>query len=247
MDVRPGRVAAVAGPSVADIPLSIIIPCLNEAAGIAPGLRVLQPLRQQSVEIIVVDGGSHDATVALAKPLVDVVLTSAPGRAVQMNTGARVAQGDWLLFLHSDTRLPGDAEQWLEVLSGQSRRWGFFPVRLSGGHPGLRVIERFMNWRSRLTSIATGDQCLFVGRDVFASLGGFASIPLMEDVDLSRRLCRHWAPWIWQTPVVTSSRRWETKGLFRTVCLMWWLRLAFFIGVKPGRLHRWYYGTVNHE
>lgn len=194
-------------------------------------------------EIIVVDGGSKDETVEFARGLADRVLIAPPGRASQMNAGARAARGEILLFPHADTLLPLRAgELIVDGLTRSSRGWGRFDVRLAGRHPMLRVIERAMNLRSRLTGIATGDQAIFVRRSLFERVGGYPEIALMEDVALSRRLKREGPPLCLRVPVVTSSRRWERDGILRTVLLMWSLRLAFFLGVDANRLARLYYG-----
>ncbi|WP_246124966.1 TIGR04283 family arsenosugar biosynthesis glycosyltransferase [Exilibacterium tricleocarpae] len=221
--------------------MSIIIPALNEVAAIAATLAPLQGWRERGVEVILADGGSLDGTLEAARAGVDRVVSSVPGRSVQMNAGAAVARGDYLLFLHADTTLPaafaGDIDHW----ATRQVAWGFFPVRLSGAGVVLRVVERAMNWRSRWTAVATGDQCLFVRRDLFRQLGGFPAIPLMEDVAMSKQLRRLSAPHIEAQPVVTSSRRWERRGVAKTVALMWWLRLAYFFGRDPGRLAKIYY------
>ncbi|HSU15084.1 TIGR04283 family arsenosugar biosynthesis glycosyltransferase [Longimicrobium sp.] len=218
-------------------PLSIIIPTLNEAAGIAATLGALQPLRARGCEVIVADGGSADDTVALARPLADRVVTSERGRARQQNAAAAAATGEVLLFLHADTRLPPDAD---ELVIGGLRRsgrgWGRFDVRLTGRHPMLRVIERMIGVRSRLSGIATGDQAIFVRRDWFARAGGFPDIPLMEDVALSKALKTLGPPLCLSQPVTTSSRRWEERGVMRTMVLMWRLRWAFWRGADPARL-----------
>lgn len=216
--------------------LSIVIPCLDEAAGIVATLEALRPLRERGHEVIVVDAGS-DGTAELARPHADRVLRSPRGRAVQMNRGARAASGDVLLFLHADTRLPPSAERAIRRgLEGTGRLWGRFDVRLSGRRFCLRVIETLMSWRSRLTGIATGDQAIFVTRERFQAVGGYREIPLMEDIELSRALRRLGPPVCLRERVVTSSRRWERNGVARTVLLMWWLRLRFYLGADPADL-----------
>lgn len=221
--------------------LSIIIPALNEAAGIRGVLLALQGLRARGHEVIVVDGGSADGTAELARPLADGVLVSPAGRAGQQNAGAAAAAGDVLLFLHADTRLPEGAAEWvLDGLRATGRGWGRFDVRLSGAHPMLRVVERMMNLRSRATGIATGDQAIFVRRAWFGRAGGFPGIPLMEDVALSAALRRMGRPLCLRQRVVTSSRRWEQRGIWRTIALMWRLRLEFALGADPARLARRY-------
>jgi rSAM/selenodomain-associated transferase 2 len=182
----------------------------------------------------VVDGGSTDRTAELASPFSDRVLTSEKGRARQMNTGARAASGDALLFLHADTRLPADADR--RVLEALARSaWGRFDVRIEGRHPLLPVVAAAMNLRSRLTGIATGDQAIFVRRDAF---GGFPEIPLMEDIAFSAAMEER--PACLREKAVTSGRRWERGGVLRTVLLMWRLRFLYALGVPPARLARHY-------
>lgn len=221
--------------------LSIIIPTLNEEGEIGATLAALQPLRARGCEVIVADGGSADATVARARPLADAVVASHPGRARQQNAGAAAAGGEILLFLHADTRLPGGADALIgDGLRRTGRGWGRFDVRLTGRHPLLRVIERMMNLRSRLTGIATGDQAIFVRRDWFRGVDGFPVIPLMEDVALSQVLKRRGPPLCLREAAVTSSRRWEQRGVWRTMVLMWRLRLAWWLGADPEDLARRY-------
>jgi rSAM/selenodomain-associated transferase 2 len=217
--------------------LSIIVPTLNEAAGIGAALAALQPLRALGHEVVVVDGGSGDGTPDLAAPLADRVANAPRGRASQMNAGARLATGDVLLFLHADTRLPPRADRLvLDGLSGSGRAWGRFDVRIDGQHRLLRMVAALMNLRSRWTGIATGDQAIFVRRDVFVSVGGFPGLPLMEDVALSAALKRVSPPLCLHERATTSGRRWESRGVFRTIALMWWLRLRYFLGASPARL-----------
>jgi rSAM/selenodomain-associated transferase 2 len=206
----------------------------NEAAVIEQTLQPLQRFREQGVELIVVDGGSKDSTEDVAKPLVDLYLHSEKGRACQMNHGAAHASGQVLLFLHSDTLLPDDFLTPFFVV--KEKLWGFFPVRLSGAHWLLRCVEKSMNLRSRLTRVATGDQTIWVTRSLWSDVGGFQSIPLMEDVELSKRLRKIESPLVADQPVVTSSRRWESRGVVGTILLMWRLRLLYFLGVSPSYL-----------
>jgi len=221
--------------------ISIIIPALNEAAVIVQTLSSLQPLRTAGHEVILVDGESEDATVDLSRPLLDRLIRGLRGRGRQMNAGARVARGEILLFLHADTLLPEDADRLIrEGMKAQGRRWGRFDVRLSGTHPTLRIIEVLMNLRSRLTGIATGDQAIFVQRELFEAAGGFPDIDLMEDIALSKILKRHGCPLCLRQRVLTSSCRWETNGILRTVLLMWRLRLSYLIGSDPAHLARLY-------
>ncbi len=222
-------------------PLSIIVPTLNEAAAVGAMLAALQPLRAAGYELIVVDGGSEDETVQRAAAHVDVLLQASRGRARQMNAGAGAAQGAVLWFLHADSLPPPQAGKLiLEGLARSGRDWGRFDVRLSGAHTLLRVVERLMNLRSRITGIATGDQGMFVRRELFERLGGFPDIELMEDIALSRALNRIGPPLCLDTPLLSSSRRWEQGGIVRTILLMWSLRLAYALGVSPARLLRWY-------
>ncbi len=219
--------------------LSIVVPTLNEAQNIVPLLTGLQPLRVRGVEVVVADGGSSDGTPALAAPLADQVLSAAQGRARQMNAGAARATGVALLFLHADTRLPDDALRAVDFALNR-RRWGRFDVRFDSRRPLLRLVARMMNLRSRLTGIATGDQALFMTRAAFESAGGFPEQPLMEDIELSRRLRRIGRPACLKISVVTSARRWEAHGIWRTILLMWRLRWAYWRGVEPAQLARRY-------
>lgn len=220
--------------------LSIIIPALNEADNILATLAPLQVMRQRGHEVIVVDGGSCDATVAHATPLADQIVHSEAGRARQMNAGVEHAQGDVLWFLHADTQVPVESDQQLLQSLQGPRVWGRFDVRLSGRHPLLRLIARMMNLRSCITGIATGDQGIFVRRDAFTQAGGFPQQPLMEDITLSIRLKKLGKPVCIKTPLVTSSRRWEKRGILRTVLLMWRLRLLYALGTDPVHLARLY-------
>jgi rSAM/selenodomain-associated transferase 2 len=221
--------------------LSIIIPALNEGKAITGALDALVELRWFGVEIIVVDGGSTDATIQRARMRADYVIRAPRGRATQMNAGAAIATGDILLFLHADTRLPPESERLIfEGLARSPHEWGRFDVAIEGDHPMLRIVAATMNLRSRVTGIATGDQAMFVKRDVFHAVGGFPEIPLMEDIALSKALKRRGRPLCIPDRVVTSGRRWETNGIARTILLMWRLRLAYFLGADPARLARQY-------
>jgi rSAM/selenodomain-associated transferase 2 len=215
--------------------LSIIVPVLNEAQHIAHALIQLAPLRARGAQVIVVDGGSSDDTRLLAAPLADLVLGSARGRAAQMNAGAAAARGDALLFLHADTTLPIDADA-LIATALCDHDWGRFDVAIAGTHPMLPLTAAMMNLRSRNTGIATGDQAIFMRRASFDRVGGYATIPLMEDIDISKRLKRIGAPACLRARVTTSGRRWEQHGVWRTIFLMWRLRLAFFLGADPHAL-----------
>jgi rSAM/selenodomain-associated transferase 2 len=221
--------------------LSIIIPVHNEASAIAGALTACRPLRERGAEIVVVDGGSTDSTRAIAAGAADHMLTAPRGRALQQNAGAQQASGDVLLFLHSDTQLPPGADTLIEgALVTSGAQWGRFDVRFDASQPMLRSVAAMMNARSRLTGIATGDQCIFVRRDAFAAVGGFPTIELMEDIELSKRLRRLSKPACLHATVTTSARRWVTNGIWRTIVLMLSLRLAHFFGVSPTRLAKWY-------
>lgn len=228
------------------IRLSIIVPVLDEAAGIAAALAPLQPLRRAGVEVIVVDGGSRDATPTLAAPLADLVVNAPRGRGSQMNAAAARARGDVLLFLHADTRLPDTAPAAIAGAVAAGACWGRFDVTIAGRITGLGLVASMMNLRSRLTGIATGDQALFVTRAAFDRAGGFPDIPLMEDIVLSGRLRGIARPACLRERVVTSGRRWEKHGLLRTILAMWRLRLRFFLGADPQALAR-EYGYVPRE
>ena len=220
--------------------LSIVMPGLDEAAGSTATLQALAPLRARGHELIVVDGGSRDGTAALAAAAADRVLGSPPGRARQMNAGAAHARGDVLVFLHADTTLPADADTLLGQAVRGGARWGRFDVRITGDAAMLRVIAACMNLRSRLSGIATGDQAIFVERRLFEALGGYAEQPLMEDIELSRRLRAVAAPACLRAQVQTSGRRWQQRGVWRTVWLMWQLRWRYWRGDSPEALaHRY--------
>ncbi|MEX2474399.1 TIGR04283 family arsenosugar biosynthesis glycosyltransferase [Marinobacter sp.] len=226
--------------------LSLIVPVWQEAATIGTTLAHLQPLRDAGHEVIVVDGGSDDGTVGLAKGGCDRVIHSGRGRALQMNAGAQVASGNVLLFLHADTRLPASALGALVQFQASRQAWGRFDVRLSGRRSLFRVIAWFMNRRSRLTGIATGDQAMFVRRLVFEALRGFEPVPLMEDVEFSSRLKLVSRPFCIADPVVTNSRRWEQQGAWRTILLMWRLRWRYWRGESPESLVTAYRSDVRN-
>jgi rSAM/selenodomain-associated transferase 2 len=216
--------------------LTIVVPVLNEAGGIGEALGALAPLRACGHEVIVVDGGSSDATVELAVPLCDQLALSPRGRAAQMNAGARLARGDVLVFLHADTRLPEGADRLIGAALAQSS-WGRFDVRIASERRLLRTVACAMNLRSRLSGIATGDQAIFVRREAFA---GFPEIPLMEDIAFSRMMKRRSRPACLRERVTTSARRWEANGVLRTILLMWRLRLLYALGIPAQRLAREY-------
>lgn len=202
-------------------------------------------MRTRGVEVIMVDADSTDATREIAEPLVDQVIRSERGRATQMNAGATVASGDALLFLHADSIVPVDGDELIaRGLSNPRFKWGRFDIQIAGSHRMLPLIAWFMNHRSRLTGIATGDQGIFVARDAFNAIGGFPAQPLMEDVAISARLRRASIPVCLDARITTSGRRWEKHGVWRTIFLMWRLRLNYFMGADPALLHDKYYGAV---
>jgi rSAM/selenodomain-associated transferase 2 len=225
---------------VAEPRISIIIPVLNEAGTIAGTLASLQGWRRQGDEIIVVDGGSQDATVQLARPLADGVYQAGPGRAVQMQHGASRAHGLVLWFLHADTLPAADAITSIRMAVRSGLRWGYFRVRFPEPSPLLGLIAALMNARSRISRIATGDQGIFVTRALFEQINGFPPLALMEDIALTRELKRHAPPACLASTVTTSARRWRRHGTLRTILLMWSLRLAYFCGVSPQTLVKYY-------
>lgn len=220
--------------------LSIIIPTLNEAANIVACLQALQPYRNRC-EVIVADGGSNDATMGFAEPLADKIVPVPRGRARQMNAGAAAAQADLLLFLHADTFLPENALELIQQGIAKGSQWGRFDVRLDGEHVLLKVVAFMMNQRSRLTGIATGDQGLFMTRQAFESVGGFPDIALMEDIAISKQLKKIGKPYCIRQKISTSARRWERYGIWKTILLMWRLRLSYFFGAHPDHLAQRYY------
>ncbi|MCH8858979.1 MAG: TIGR04283 family arsenosugar biosynthesis glycosyltransferase [Proteobacteria bacterium] len=223
------------------VPLSIIIPTLNEALGVAETLQRLAPMRRRGAEIILADGGSRDNTVEIARPFADKVIAAPMGRASQMNAGAAAARGDILLFLHADTFLPEGADQLvIRRLSASNGIWGRFDAKISSPHPLLVVVGVMMNISSRLSGIATGDQAIFVRRAVFESVGGFPAIALMEDIALSHILRRLTRPLCLREKVLTSARRWHENGVLSTIVLMWRLRIAYSLGADPRELARRY-------
>lgn len=221
--------------------LTIIMPVLNEAAGLAAALQALEPLRARGAQIIVIDGDSADNSAARAQAGGAQVINATRGRALQMNAGAQQASGEVLLFLHADTRLPFNADALIgQALAAGPKVWGRFDVRIAGKPRMFRVIAAFMNARSRWSGIATGDQAMFMTRAAFEAVGGFPAQPLMEDIELSKRLLTLSRPVCLRAPVVTSGRRWESRGVWRTVLLMWRLRLAYWRGAAPERLAELY-------
>lgn len=212
--------------------ISIIVPILNEEKQIPDLLAHLFEFQRQDCEVILVDGGSSDKGAQIAAALGFTVLTSGRGRAVQMNYGAAHAQADILLFLHADTRLPRQAVQ--SIYSDSTRKqWGRFDLTISGSARMFKVIAWFINQRSRLTGIATGDQAIFAHRDFFEKINGFPQQALMEDIEFSKRAKQCTRPVCLKDKVLTSGRRWQEKGIWRTIFLMWRLRFAYWRGASP--------------
>lgn len=217
--------------------LSIIVPVLNEAHVLPVLLERLLPMARNGCEVIIADGGSDDGSADIAECAGFTVVRAPRGRARQMNAGAAHATGTVLLFLHADTQLPEGAGVLIaQALSGGTSYWGRFDVRIAGRPVMLRVVGRLMNLRSRLSDIATGDQAMFVSRTAFDAVGGFPDQPLMEDVELSKRLRRVSRPACIARCVTTSGRRWETRGVWRTILLMWRLRWDYWRGVPVEQL-----------
>ena len=224
--------------------LSVIIPALDEADHITAALQSLASARRRGAEIIVVDGGSSDATVAAAEALADIVLRAPRGRAVQLNAGARSARGDVLLFMHADCLAPESVDLILvNALNGRSSAWGRFDVRIQSPRRMLAVVAAMMNARSRWSGIATGDQGIFVTRTLFDHAGGFPLLPLMEDIAMSRDLKRVTKPLCLNEKILTSGRRWERRGVLRTILLMWRMRLAYYLGADPAKLASRYHNV----
>ena len=225
--------------------IAIVLPVLDEQDRLATVLRALVPLRERGACVVVADGGSSDASVDIARPLADLVIAAPRGRARQMNAGAHAAlnatAAEALIFLHADTQLPADADRLVAHALRAGAAWGRFDVRITGRSPALGLIARTMNWRSRLTGIATGDQAIFVSRAAWRELGGYAELPLMEDIEFSQRAKRLSRPACIATPVSTSGRRWDEHGVLHTVLLMWRLRVAYWLGADPAALARRYH------
>ena len=239
MAVLLDRAVVVAEPLPDPVLLSIVIPVLNEAELLGQSLsRLFDQLQaQQNFEVIVCDGGSKDATPAIAGQFPCQLIHSAPGRAMQMNRASEVARGEWLLFLHVDSRLPDGFEIELQ----KAEQWGFFHLRLSGDHFFFPIIARAINLRSSITRVAGGDQALFFRKSFFQSIEGFPEIPLMEDISICKAARRLSQPRVIRRSLTSSSRRWQENGIVKTIVLMWSLRLAYWLGINPLRLHKIYY------
>ena len=221
--------------------ISVIIPALNEADSVGVLCAALQPLRQRGHEVILVDGGSTDQTIAIAQSQADRVISATRGRALQMRAGAAAAKGSVFWFLHADTGVPENADQLiLDALENHNAQWGRFDIVLSDRHPMLVCVAFMMNLRSSLTSIVTGDQGIFVRRSLYQQIGGIPSIPLMEDIAFSRALKTYSRPVCVGKRLISSARRWNKHGITRTIVTMWGLRLAYYCGVSPERLEKYY-------
>ena len=216
--------------------LCIVVPVLDEAASLRARLKALDAFRRRGARVVVVDGGSGDDTLAIAREHADLALLAPRGRASQMNAGAAACPADVLLFLHADTVLPDNADALVRRATLGPFAWGRFDVRIDSPRAALRMVSAMMNLRSRWTGIATGDQALFVRHDLFRQIGGFPDLPLMEDIAMSRALKRHGPPACLKDRVTTSARRWERHGVWRTIVLMWHLRAAYFLGADPRQL-----------
>jgi rSAM/selenodomain-associated transferase 2 len=232
--------------------LAIIVPVLNEAPTLAARLADLQRFTARGVQLVVVDGGSDDATLTIARQFTaassahsndndnnkqaDLILQAPRGRAAQMNAGAAACSATVLLFLHADTVLPNDANLLVLAACNGRHGWGRFDVSIDSRRPLLRLVGALMNWRSRWTGIATGDQAIFMRRSLFEQLGGFPAQALMEDIAMTRALKRCGPPACLSARVSTSARRWEQHGAWATIWLMWRLRAAYFLGADPAKL-----------
>ncbi|GAB4374245.1 MAG: TIGR04283 family arsenosugar biosynthesis glycosyltransferase [Elainellaceae cyanobacterium] len=225
--------------------ISIIIPTLNEASTIQQVLQTVEAGKkhEQAIEVIIVDAGSQDQTVALAQQFGAKVLVSLPGRGQQMNMGAQAATGDILLFLHADTRLPaGFATLVRQALEQPDVVAGAFDLQIDGQEWGLRWVEWGVKWRSRLLQYPYGDQALFLMAKTFWQVGGFPKLPIMEDYEFVRQLKRSGRIAIVPTPVTTSKRRWHRLGIVRTTLINQWIVIAYRLGVAPEQLASWYRG-----
>lgn len=217
--------------------ISIIVPMLNESSQLPELLAHLLGYKKAGCEVILVDGGSTDQSAEQAEAIGFTVVRSEKGRAIQMNAGAKSACGDILLFLHADTRLPENADQVIaRAFEDENAQWGRFNITITGQAMMLKVVAWFMNLRSRLSSIVTGDQAIFIRRELFEKLGGFPVQALMEDIEFSKRLKDISKPLALREKVLTSGRRWEQKGIWRTIFLMWSLRYAYWRGASAEAL-----------
>lgn len=220
--------------------IAIIVPILNEAENLAALIDQLSVLKQSGAELVLVDGGSTDNSQQILMASKLETISAARGRSWQMNAGVLYSDADILLFLHADTALPANALALIEQAISEGADWGRFDVRISGVHPMLKIIAFMMNWRSRLTAIATGDQAIFMSRAIFNNVGGFAEQPLMEDIEISKHLKKISRPKCLPQKVTTSGRRWQKNGIWKTILLMWRLRFAYWRGVSASKLAAYY-------
>ena len=239
MAVPRARVAVAAGLLPDSTQLSIIIPVLNEADCLDQGLARLFALQwvTNHAEVIISDGGSNDGSLDIAGKYPCSIVRSNPGRATQMNTASKLAQGKFLLFLHADSTLPEDFNCFIET----DAKWGFYRLRLSDNALVYRIIETAINLRTRFSHVAGGDQGLYFKRNFFESINAYPKIPLMEDIAICKAARRLAKPFVIGSAISSSNRRWRNNGIVKTVLLMWSLRLAFWLGVDPRRLHKIYY------
>lgn len=218
--------------------ISLVVPVFNEEKLLPEQCKKYRLLQKQGVEVVIVDGGSTDSSIDIIKKNKLTLLQSSCGRAWQMNVGADYCSGSSVLFLHVDSDVPGNFLEYLDIIS--QAPWGFFYLTLSNTNWIFRLVSSGINFRSNVYKVATGDQGIFVRADIFKETGGFRNIELMEDIDLTRRLKKYYNPLIIPEKIVSSARRWESRGVIKTAFLMWFLQLAFKVGVSPKRLLRWY-------
>ncbi len=215
--------------------IAIVIPVRNEAAMLPQALQRLKAL-QGVDEIVFVDGESSDGSAALIQAAGFICLLSTAGRAKQMNMGTAQTKSEIILYLHVDTAISSSHISDIKKTYNQAFAYGRFDVSLSNKRLTYRIISFFINLRSCLSKVATGDQGIFVRRTMFEAVGGYPEIPLMEDIALTKALRRKGKVLCLRNKLETSSRRWEQHGVMRTVWLMWKLRFLYWLGVSPEKL-----------
>lgn len=220
--------------------IAIIVPVVNEAENMPALIEQLLQFNQPENEVVIVDGGSTDGTQYIVADLNLETVSAPKGRASQMNAGVMHSDADILVFLHADTEMPPNGLDLIRKAIADGADWGRFNVTISGSHPMLKIIALLINWRSRLTGIATGDQVIFIHRDLFNAVAGFPEQPLMEDIEISKRLKKISRPACLSEKVVTSGRRWQKHGIWKTIVLMWWLRFSYWRGVSASTLAEYY-------